>query len=489
MDRFAGLILANRAFVDHGSPPGAPEVTAPATEGGLLAAVRPIIATWDGDHGTTWIGAGCGPFDREFVDGRGFEIIPTAHGPLRHRRLFFSDETWHGHYRQTANGFLWPAMHIIELPLPDITAYFPRPQTPSPGAWAAYEQVNDAFAAAADATAAGEPVWIHDYQLALVPALLRDRGATVPIGFFLHTPFPAMSVLERVLDREGLARFERIVTGILGASLAGFQSEADAARFIDAAERLGATRAGDRLTFAGRETCVGAYPVGIDADELLAVARAAGPITLFEPPAIPVPLVVGLERADYTKGIPERLAAVRRAYDAGVAFTYAGVAAPTREGVAAYERLASDVETAAAEAARAARAHGRVFTHVHRNLPWVEVVGLQRDADVIFTSSLADGMNLVPLQSAIAQSLKPMGERAVIVTGKGAGVAAAFAGFEQDGLVTVDPLDPAAMDATLRAAVAGELPQVSDRLIAAVRSRDARAWATRFLTDLEEIRC
>ena len=98
-------------------------------------------------------------------------------------------------------------------------------------------------------------------------------------------------------------------------------------------------------------------------------------------------------------------------------------------------------------------------------------------------------MNLVPLQAAIAQSLRPAAERAVIVTGKGAGVASAFAGFEQDGLVTVDPLDPAAMDATLRAAVTGELPRVSDRLIAAVRSRDARAWATRFLNDLEEARC
>ena len=489
MERFAGLILANRAFVDHVTAPGAPEAATPATEGGLLADVRPVIASWDGARGTTWIGAGCGPFDRDFVDGRGFEILPTANGPLRHRRLFFSDDTWHGHYRQTANSFLWPALHLIDLPLPDLTSYFPRPETPAGAAWTAYEQVNDAFAAAAADTAAGEAIWVHDYQLALVPGLLRERGVDGSIGFFLHTPFPSMPVLERVLDAEGLAHFERFVRGILGASLAGFQSDADVARFVEAAERVGARTSGSCLSFEGRKTRVGAYPVGIDADELLTVARAAGPISLFETPDPPRPLVVGLERADYTKGIPERLAAVRRAYGRGIHFSYAGVAAPTRSGVPAYENLAHDVEAAADAASAAARANGCLFTHVHRSIPWVEVVGLQRDADVIFTSSLADGMNLVPLQAAIAQSLRPAAERAVIVTGKGAGVASAFAGFEQDGLVTVDPLDPAAMDATLRAAVTGELPRVSDRLIAAVRSRDARAWATRFLNDLEEARC
>jgi trehalose-6-phosphate synthase len=117
------------------------------------------------------------------------------------------------------------------------------------------------------------------------------------------------------------------------------------------------------------------------------------------------------------------------------------------------------------------------------------VVALQRDADVVFTSSLADGMNLVPLQAAVARSLRAPGERATIITGKDAGVASAYAGFEEDGLVSVDPLNPRAMEETLLAAIAGELPRVSDRLIAAVREHDAHAWATSFLGDLEDTEC
>jgi trehalose-6-phosphate synthase len=113
-----------------------------------------------------------------------------------------------------------------------------------------------------------------------------------------------------------------------------------------------------------------------------------------------------------------------------------------------------------------------------------EVVAVLRDSNIVCTSSLADGMNLVPLQCAIAQSVRPRSERGVITMGRDTGAASAYAGFEDDGLVSVDPFDTAGFSRTLAAAIAGKTARVSDRLVAAVREHDAASWAERFLADL-----
>ena len=114
------------------------------------------------------------------------------------------------------------------------------------------------------------------------------------------------------------------------------------------------------------------------------------------------------------------------------------------------------------------------------------MVALQRDADVVFTSSLADGQNLVPLQAAIAQSVRPAAERGVVVAGRDAGASSTFAGFEADGLVAVDPLDGEAMLTTLLNSLEGKPGRVSERFIEEVRRKDALAWASGFIAALEE---
>jgi trehalose-6-phosphate synthase len=123
---------------------------------------------------------------------------------------------------------------------------------------------------------------------------------------------------------------------------------------------------------------------------------------------------------------------------------------------------------------------------VNDAIPWEQVVAVQREADVIFTSPLADGMNLVPLQAAAAQAPRPPESRAVIITGTGAGVAEVY-GKSSDGLVTVDPLDGEEMTRTLLDAIEGRPARTSDNLIAAVRQNDARRWADRFRSDLEAL--
>lgn len=482
----ADLILANRAYLDHEAPRGTSEPNTTAI-GGLLAALRPVIAPWSGTSGTTWIGAGRGPFDCEWVDAQGYELLATSRGPLRHRRLFFSEAVWNGHYGSVANSFLWPLLHLVREALPHRTGYYPVPVVPLRAEWAAHRAVNRAFASAACDEVPKATAWIHDYQLALAPAMLRANGYSGRIGFFLHTPFPDLSVATRYLDRQGLDCLREFIEGMLGADLCGLQSKADVDRFCLAAVRLcAAEQRDDGLYFEGRLVTTGAYPAGIDADELLAVAREAEPPSFLDALLTsPLPLVVGLDRADFTKGIPERLEAVAEAYRRGARFAYVGIAAPTRQGVAAYAQLPAAIATASDAAATAARETGNPFLHANTAITWPEVVALQRRADVMFTSSLADGLNLVPMQTAIAQSRRPQSERAVIITGRDAGVASAFAGFEADGMAPVDPLNADHLTRVLIDALAGRPGRVSDRLIESIRTNDALAWATRFLTDLE----
>jgi len=480
----ADLILANRAYLDHTTPRGVE--APPAGTGGLLVAVSPVIAR---DGSTTWIGAGRGRYDRYWTDNEGRESIELpGGGALSHVRLFIADDRWEAHYARSANGFLWPAMHLVRLPLPTITGYVPAPDTPTAADWSEFVAVNAEFADAAVRWGRGESCWVHDYQLGLVPRMLRERGYAGSIGFFLHTPFPSLEVLTPFLTSDGRACFNAWVAGILGADLAGFQTEADVRRFRQAAVSLGlAIPDGEALRVDGRLMRIGAFPVGIDVEQTVAEVRDA---TLPHTDAlsggvVARPLVVGLERADYTKGIPERLRALAGLYREGKLFSYVGIASPTREGVAAYDQLREEIDAAASECRLAAPA-GTLFLNTTEALRWGEVLGLLRAADIVCTSSLSDGMNLVPLQAVAANIEKPPGERAVVLTGRDAGVASAFAGYEGDGLVALDPLDPVSITGVLRDAIDGHLAPISDSLIAAVRAADARLWGQRFLAALEE---
>jgi trehalose 6-phosphate synthase len=316
--------------------------------------------------------------------------------------------------------------------------------------------------------------------------MLRDRGFPGPIGFFLHTPFPSLEVLTPFLDPRGRDFFREWVAGILGADLAGFQTEADLRRFRQAAVTLGlAIPDGDGLRVDGRPVHIGAFPVGIDFEATVAAASLAVVPAVLTGLQIARPLVVGLERADYTKGIPERLRAIATLYREGKRFSYVGIASPTREGVAAYDHLRDEIDAAAAECAALAP-EGVLFLNTAEALHLTEVMGLLHAADIVCTSSLSDGMNLVPLQAVASHAGRPAGQRAVILTGRDAGVASAFAGCEAEGLVPLDPLDPAGIAAVLRDAVDGRLARISDRLVQAVRDADATGWGHRFLDALEE---
>ncbi|MGD9934001.1 MAG: trehalose-6-phosphate synthase [Dehalococcoidia bacterium] len=475
----APLILANRAYGDHETPPpGAPIQGA----GGLVAAVGSAIAAWDGVTGTRWIGAGRGAHDADYVDGEGCEVLETGRGKLLHQRLFFDDATWAGHYEAVANCFLWPLLHHVRPGMTERAAFFPRPIPPTSEDWASFEAVNAAFAAAA-AGAETPSAWVHDYQLALAPRMLRELGYGGRIGFFLHTPFGPHGVAAKLVNAVGVERLRAVIAGILGADLAGFQTERDRANFEEAAVALcGAEVRGGAIWCAGRPTRTGSYPVGVNSDE---VTNALGADLPAEATAtMGLPLVVALERADFTKGIPERMEALARAYADGARFAYFGAASPTRTGIALYEGFADVIAQSTAKAAAAAKAAGCPFHQVTSSLSWGEVVALLARADVVFTSSLADGMNLVPLQAAVAQASRI--RRGVAIAGREAGVSLAYPSDGSEGLIAVDPLEAWATADTLRLAVAGRIPGMSDQLVHDVRTHDSAKWAESFMSDLED---
>jgi trehalose 6-phosphate synthase len=320
---------------------------------------------------------------------------------------------------------------------------------------------------------------------------MRRLGYAGGIGFFLHTPFPDVDVAYALLDEDGQARLCDWIAGILGADLVGFQCPADVARFRAAVTSLKLAAAdGEALRVDSRRVVVGAFPVGIDVDDVAEVAQTAElPALAATACSAGLTLVVGLERADYTKGIPERFAALAALARTGRRFAYLGVASPTRGGVESYSALGEAIRRGA-EAARAAiDKAGGSFTYVEQALTWPEVVALLREADVVCTSSLADGMNLVPLQAVAAQSIRPAAKRGVVLTGRDAGVASTYAGREDDGLVPIDPLDTPSFAAALGQALDGRPGRISDRLVADVRKRDARRWGSTFLETLKEAAC
>jgi trehalose 6-phosphate synthase/phosphatase len=205
------------------------------------------------------------------------------------------------YYEEVSNGILWPLLHYQadRIPL-------------APRHWSTYAAVNGRFAdVVAQHWQKGDDIWVHDYQLLLLPALLRQRLPLARIGFFLHIPFPALEIF-RILPWRS-----EVLEGMLGADLIGFHTRSYAKHFRDAA--LALTRAteakeADQLRFAGRNVHIGAYPIGIDAREFERranqpdVDQVVGRLKASSEEK----LIAGVDRLDYTKGIPHRLLAFQR---------------------------------------------------------------------------------------------------------------------------------------------------------------------------------
>jgi trehalose 6-phosphate synthase len=294
------------------------------------------------------------------------------------------------YYEGFSNDTLWPLYHDVVAP-PSYHRHW----------WQAYVQVNERFAAAtAEVAAEGATVWVQDYQLQLVPGMLRELRPDLRIGFFLHIPFPPVELFIQLPWRE------QIVRGLLGADLIGFHTPGGARNFRQLSTRLaGATAAGHGdVAFRGRTVKLGAFPISIDYQALddmsrkpEVVARAA---EIRHELGDPRHLLLGVDRLDYTKGIDVRLRAFEELLGeervSADDTMFLQIATPSRERVEHYIRLRAEIEQTVGRINGDYSRIGRPPVHyLHQSLPRDELTAFYLAADVMLVTPLRDGMNLV----------------------------------------------------------------------------------------------
>jgi len=376
------------------------------------------------------------------------------------------------YYEGFSNGVLWPLFHYLieQIPL-------------QVSDWDAYVEANERFA---DVVAAHyrprDLIWVHDYQLLLLPEVLRRRIPDARIGFFLHIPFPSEELFRTLPSRE------RLLEGILGADLVGFHTPAYLRHFSTSLiDILGIAVDIDRVQLPSREVRLGVFPMGIDAASF--AATAADSAVEAEAEAIrgdgSVRVLVGVDRLDYTKGIPRRLLAYERMLHAHPELKervrLIQVAAPSRTGVGAYQDFRTLVDQLVGRINGAFGTPRWVPVHyIFRGLSESDLVALYCAADVMLVTPLRDGMNLVAKEFIASR-----------IDGDGVLVLSEFAGaaWELPEALRVNPYDVEGAAEVYYRALTMPAEERHARL-APLRTRvqafDVHRWVASFLDQLEE---
>ncbi len=395
---------------------------------------------------------------------------------MRCAPVFLSADEVSQYYDGFSNAVLWPLFHYLLDRIP-----------PTSQEWDAYRSVNERFADAA-AAAWRDPsdvVWVHDYQLVLVPQMLRARIPSARIGFFLHIPFPASEVV-RILPWR-----EQVLEGMLGADLVGFHTYTYQSHFSSAALRiLGIPTRGDCIYADGREIRLGVFPIGVDARTFGALAE--DPDVLRDVAAIrseagTEKILLGVDRLDYTKGIPRRLLAFERLLEREPQWRgkvrLVQIAVPSRDKVPSYQEFRRQVDELVGHINGAFSTVGWTPVHyVHRSLDERRVVALYRAADVMLVTPLRDGMNLVAKEFVTCRT----DEDGVLVLSEFAGAAA-----EMGEALQVNPYDVESMSRMFDTAL--RMPDEERRLRMRslrqrIASRDVQNWAQSFVDTLGAVR-
>ena len=462
MPAYSFVVVASRLPVDRSEGPDG-QAEWRVSPGGLVAALEPVVR----EAGGAWVGwpgddrPAPEPFD---FDGMHLVGIGLSPGEI-------SD-----FYEGFANATLWPLYHDVIAP-PE----FRRPW------WETYVAVNRRFAeAAAREAAPGATIWVHDYQLQLVPGMVRELRQDVRIGFFNHIPFPGYEIFAQLPWRR------QVVEGLLGADLIGFQRQSDATNFLRACRRAaGLTTRGALIRVPGhgsdREVRAAAFPISIDTPafediaarpEVQARAREIR-ATLGEPGLV----LLGVDRLDYTKGILHRLTAFSEVLDEGLlkvpGTVLVQVASPSRERVEQYRLLRDEVEVTVG---RINGEHAELGTppvqYLHQSYPRDEMVALYLAADVMLVTALRDGMNLVAKEFVASR----LDESGALVLSEFTGAA-----DELTGAFLVNPHDIEGLKETIVRAATVSPAEARRRMRSMrrrVREHDVAYWAASFLRAL-----
>ncbi|MCH6229236.1 trehalose-6-phosphate synthase [Microbacterium sp. CFH 31415] len=458
------VVVANRLPVDHVAD-GSGEQSWRRSPGGLVTALEPVMRRADG----AWVGwPGKAGIHIEPFEFEGTHLVPVT----------LSTDEIELYYEGMSNDTFWPLYH-------DVIAE-PRYRRVW---WDSYVKVNRRFAdAAAAAAAPGATVWVQDYQLQLVPRMLREARPDLVIGYFHHIPFPAYGLYSQLPWRR------QVLEGLLGADVVGFQRVADAGNFARAVRRVlryptkasGIAVPDDDGTT--RNVLAKAFPISIDASSYVELsqrpeirARAA---EIREELGNPKKILLGVDRLDYTKGIRHRLKAFGELLEDGKVsvedVTLVQVASPSRERVEAYVQLRDEIEL------KVGRINGDFDTmghtairYLHQAYPREEMVALFLAADVMLVTALRDGMNLVAKEYVATRT----DNRGVLLLSEFAGAA-----DELSSAVRINPHDIDGMKEAIMRAI--EMPAAEQgRRMRAMRRKvienDVARWSQSFLAALE----
>jgi trehalose 6-phosphate synthase/phosphatase len=457
--------VSNRLPVEIRKRGGKPRLGVSA--GGLASALDRI---WHQHHGL-WIGW-AGPVDSEAA-------TPLLQRAARSRSYGFravalSEQEVSKFYAGFANEILWPLFHDM-----------PSRCNFDPEYWEAYQRVNRKFAQnAAESATTKDVIWAHDYHLMLMGHYLREAGRFARSGFFLHIPFPAPDVFEKLPWRK------TILLSLLEYNLVGFQTDRDRFNFLNCVERIVPEASSERrdsqnvISFDHHQTRVGTFPISIAFEEF--ANHAASPSV--EAASIQLRreltnnfIVLGIDRMDYTKGIPERLKAfrilLRRYPELRHRVTLLQVVVPSREDIREYKELRREVELLVSQINGEFTEAGWVPIHyIHRSLTRKQLLSYYRAADIALITSLKDGMNLVAKEFCAAQ----IDERGVVIISEFAGAAAEL----RHGALVVNPNDFAGIAEAIHRACVMPVEEKRSRmklLRDIVRTYNVQGWAESFL--------
>ena len=430
------LVVSNRLPVVLEKIPGGWALK--SGSGGLVSALAPVLS----HRGGLWIGwpglaLEAGGDWEEVIEGgfreRGYDLVP----------VLLSAEEVKGFYEGFSNAVLWPLFH-------DLTGSCNF----APAFWYAYLHVNRKFAdTVVEHSRNDDFIWVQDYQLIHVAEFVREHAEGRQIGFFLHIPFPPLDVFVKLPWRG------QILGALLAYDLLGFQTPRDRRNFLSCLEHLlpeveiSRDQPVAHVKVGERVMKVGAFPIGIDyrAFEETAKSEDIQQRTVeLRRKLGPSDLIVGVDRLDYTKGIPERLMAFRNAIERFpelrervILFQ---VTVPSREGVAEYQTLKGRIEQLVGEINGEFSTAGWVPVQYHyKSLVRRDLISLYRMARIGFVTSLKDGMNLVAKEFCACQ-IEATG---VLVLSEFAGAAAQL----QRGALLVNPNDIEGMADALKAAL------------------------------------
>ncbi|MBA3451777.1 MAG: trehalose-phosphatase [Deltaproteobacteria bacterium] len=457
------LVPGQRALVVLSNRMPEPSVSRRREVGGLVAALEPALA----ERSAIWLG--WSGHDREVP---GAPVIDALARPTR-AAFDLQPELRARYYSGFCNRALWPLFH-----------QFPGRVRYTDDDWTAYVEANQIFARhAAALTTIDGTIWIHDYHLLLVARELRALGHRGPIGLFLHVPFPPRDMLETLPWRG------EIISALLELDLIGVHAKRWQENLLSSVVASGAaTLDGCRLVRPERSTEVGVYPIGIDPTPFREVIEDSPDVEGLRVALGDRKLVLGVDRLDYSKGVPERLLAfeclLERCPDWRRRISFIQISVPSRAEIPEYAEIRARVESLVGRInGRFGEADWVPVRYLYRSFSHQVLAQLYRLADVALVTPLRDGMNLVAKEFVVSQDPTRPG---VLVLSQFAGAAE-----QLSAALLTNPYHPNGLAADLDIALRmpAEERIARHRLLSAAieRGGDASAWATAFLDRLESV--